>query len=108
MRVAKNLEKRAAEKPMLRSRRCARRRLGKDEVARQRDELAVQIMDEVQSLVSNIRPELIVITGGGAALLRRELVKIHPRLTHHPNPRYANAIGFYRAAVARGRGNAES
>jgi hypothetical protein len=63
-------------------------------------------MDEVQSLLSGIRPDRIVLTGGGAALLRNELFKINPNLTFHPNPRYANAIGFYRAAVARGRQNA--
>jgi hypothetical protein len=73
------------------------------EVARFRAEFAGQIMDEVQSLLSGIRPDRIVMTGGGAALLRTDLSKINPNLTFHPNPRYANAIGFYRAAVARSR-----
>jgi hypothetical protein len=73
------------------------------EVARFRAEFAGQIMDEVQSLLSGIRPDRIVMTGGGAALLRSDLSKINPNLTFHPNPRYANAIGFYRAAVARSR-----
>ncbi len=72
-------------------------------VAQFKTEFAGQIMDEVQSLLSGIRPDRIVMTGGGAALLRNELSKINPNLTFHPNPRYANAIGFYRAAVARSR-----
>ena len=73
------------------------------EVARFKEEFSGQIMDEVQNLLSGIRPDRIVMTGGGAALLRNELSKINPNLTFHPNPRYANAIGFYRAAVARSR-----
>lgn len=76
------------------------------EVARFKTEFAGQIMDEVQSLLSGIRPDRIVMTGGGAALLRNDFSKINPNLTFHPNPRFANAIGFYRAAVARGRQNA--
>ncbi len=76
------------------------------EIARFKTEFAGQIMDEVNSLLSGIRPDRIVMTGGGAALLRNELSKLNPNLTFHPNPRFANAIGFYRAAVARGRQNA--
>ena len=78
------------------------------EVARLKSELTGQIMDEVQSLMANIRPDRIIMTGGGAALLRVDLSKINQHLTYHPNPRMANAIGFYRSAAARSRDHAES
>ncbi len=31
-----------------------------------------------------------------------------PAWPHHPNPRFANAIGFYRAELARSRDGAKS
>jgi hypothetical protein len=79
-----------------------------NEVDRLKAELAGQILDEMQSLLSNLRPDRIIMTGGGAALLRGDLSKINPHLTYHPNPRMANATGFYRSAVARSRERAES
>ncbi len=75
------------------------------EVARLKTDLAGRILDEVGSLLSAVRPNKLIVTGGGAALLRAELLRIKPELTFHPQPRMANAIGFYRACVSKRNGN---
>ncbi len=71
------------------------------EVGRLKAELSGRIMDEVASLLAAVRPDKLIITGGGAKLLSRELLHLNPRLTMHPQPTLANAIGFYRAAVGK-------
>jgi hypothetical protein len=75
------------------------------EVAHLKTDLAGRILDEVGSVLSAIRPNKLIVTGGGAALLRSELLRIKPELTFHPQPRMANAIGFYRACVSKRNGN---
>jgi len=71
-------------------------------VARYKTELAGRIMDEVSSLLSAVRPDKLVVTGGGARLLGPDILRINPQLAIHPQARMANAIGFYRAAKAMG------
>ncbi len=72
-----------------------------EKVAGFKAQLARDIYDEMKSILSNISPDRMLITGGGAILLRDELSSIDKKLTFHENPRFANAIGFYRAAKAR-------
>jgi hypothetical protein len=50
-----------------------------------------------------MRPDRMLITGGGALLLKDDLQNNIRQLTFHPNPRFANAIGFYRAAQIMGQ-----
>ncbi len=66
-------------------------------------QLANDIADEVRSILSNMRPDRMLITGGGGLLLKEELQGNIRQLTFHPNPRFANAIGFYRAAQIAGQ-----
>jgi plasmid segregation protein ParM len=103
---ARNWLVRSCQEPLMIGGRYVRPDMRLD-VERHKSELAGRIMDEVQSLLANLRPDRVIMTGGGAALLRAELVKISPTLTFHPNPRLANAIGFYRSALARSRDHAE-
>ncbi len=69
-----------------------------DRISELKEELAKDISDEIRSILSNMRPDRMLVTGGGALLLKDELVNNIRPLTFHPNPRFANAIGFYRAA----------
>ncbi len=74
-----------------------------NEIAKLRRQLAKDIVDEVRGVLGNIRPDHIVVTGGGALFMRDDLLAADKTLTIHTNPRFANAIGFYRAAIARAR-----
>lgn len=75
-----------------------------NEIAKLKQQLARDIVDDVRGVIGNSRPDHIVVTGGGALFLREELLATEKSLTIHPNPRYANSIGFYRAALAGARG----
>jgi hypothetical protein len=68
-----------------------------------KSQLANDITDEIRSILSNMRPDRMLVTGGGALLLKDELHNNIRQLTFHPNPRFANAIGFYRAAQIMGQ-----
>lgn len=71
------------------------------EISRLKAELARRVMAEVENLLSAVRPDKLILTGGGAAMLKDSLLQIKQDLTFHPNPRMGNAIGFYRAAVGK-------
>jgi plasmid segregation protein ParM len=73
------------------------------EVTKLKRQLALDIVDEVRGVLGNIRPDHIVMTGGGSLFLRDDLIAAEKSLIIHQNPRYANAIGFYRAAIAESR-----
>ncbi len=66
-------------------------------------QLSNDIADEIRSILSNMRPDRMLVTGGGGLLLKEELQDNIRQLTFHPNPRFANAIGFYRAAQIAGQ-----
>jgi hypothetical protein len=61
-------------------------------------QLAKDISDEIKVVLSEIRPDKIMLTGGGALLLQNELLSGSRHFVMHNNPRFANVIGFYRAA----------
>jgi plasmid segregation protein ParM len=61
-------------------------------------QLAKDISDEIKVVLSEIRPDKIMLTGGGALLLQNELLSGNRHFVMHNNPRFANVIGFYRAA----------
>lgn len=71
-----------------------------------REQLAKDIAGEVRSILSGMRPDKMLVTGGGAILLKDDLLKNIRQLSFHPNPRFANAIGFYRAAQIQGNTSA--
>jgi hypothetical protein len=66
--------------------------------AQYKAQIARDISDETQVVLSEIRPDRVVLTGGGALLLRDELLGHNRHSVIHPNPRFSNVIGFYRAA----------
>lgn len=69
-----------------------------EKIAELRAQLALDISDDVKSVLSSLKPDKMLITGGGALLLKDDLTRHMRQIFFHPNPRYANAIGFYRAA----------
>ncbi len=73
------------------------------EIVKLKRQLAHDIVDEVRGTLGNIRPDHIVVTGGGGLFLKDDLLATEKSLTIHPNPRFANSIGFYRAALAGAR-----
>lgn len=68
--------------------------------AQYKSQIAKDITDEIKLVLSEIRPDRILLTGGGALLLRNELLSCNRHFIIHENPRFANVIGFYRAAKA--------
>lgn len=63
-------------------------------------QMARDITDEIKVVLSEIRPDKVLLTGGGALLLRDEILALNRHFLVHQNPRFANVIGFYRAAKA--------
>jgi hypothetical protein len=61
-------------------------------------QLARDINDEVRGFLSEYRPDKVMLTGGGALFLKDELMNVNRHFLIHNNPRFANVIGFYRAA----------
>ena len=49
-------------------------------------------------MLRGIHPDKVMLTGGGALLLQDDILAINRYFLIHPNPRFANVIGFYRAA----------
>ncbi len=68
--------------------------------AQYKAQTAKDITDELKLVLSQIRPERILLTGGGSLLLQSELLSNNSHFVIHQNPRFANVIGFYRAAKA--------
>jgi hypothetical protein len=66
--------------------------------AQYKAQIAKDITDEIKVVLSEIRPDRILLTGGGALLLQNELMNNNSHFVIHQNPRFANVIGFYRAA----------
>jgi len=66
-----------------------------DEIASFKKQRARIILEEVKGALASVKTDLIVITGGGAMLLEKELKAIDGNLLIHKNARFANAIGFY-------------
>jgi hypothetical protein len=63
-----------------------------------KQQMARDITDEIKVVLSDIRPDKVMLTGGGALLLRDEILALNRHFLVHPDPRFANVIGFYRAA----------
>lgn len=61
-------------------------------------QLAKDIADEVRIVLNKIRPDKVMLTGGGALFLKEELMNNNRHFLMHHNPRFANVLGFYRAA----------
>ncbi len=70
-----------------------------NEIRAYKKDLAKEIIHDIKNVLVSIRPDRIIMTGGGALLLRDELVEEEASLVFLPNPRFANAIGFYRASM---------
>ncbi len=66
--------------------------------AQYKAQIARDLSDEIHVTLSDIRPDRVLLTGGGALLLKEELLGSNRHFMVHPNPRYSNVIGFYRAA----------
>jgi hypothetical protein len=63
-------------------------------------QLAKDIADEVRIVLSKIRPDKVMLTGGGSLFLKEELMNNNRNFLLHNNPRFANVIGFHRASKA--------
>jgi len=70
-----------------------------NEIRAYKKDLAKEIIRDTKNILVSIRPDRVIMTGGGALLLRDELVEEDASLVFLPNPRFANAIGFYRASM---------
>ena len=68
------------------------------QAAQYKEQIARDITDEIKVVLSDIRPDRVLLTGGGALLLQSELLNHNRHFVLHKNPRFANVIGFYRAA----------
>jgi len=66
--------------------------------AQYKAQIAKDITDEIKVMLRGIHPDKILLTGGGALLLQNDILAINRHFLMHPNPRFANVIGFYRAA----------
>ena len=66
--------------------------------AQYKSQMAKDLSEEIRVILSTMRPDKVMLTGGGSLFLKEELQSYNRRLTIHPNPRFANVIGFYRAA----------
>ncbi len=65
-----------------------------------KSQMARDISDEVRVFLSKIRPDKVMLTGGGALFMKDELMSSNRNFLIHNNPRFANVLGFYRAAKA--------
>jgi hypothetical protein len=63
-----------------------------------KSQMARDLSDEVRVFLSKIRPDKVMLTGGGALFLKDELMNNNRNFQIHHNPRFANVMGFYRAA----------
>ncbi len=70
-----------------------------NEIKAYKKDLSKEIIGDIKNVLVSIRPDRVIMTGGGALLLRDELIEEDASLVFLPNPRFANAIGFYRASM---------
>lgn len=68
--------------------------------AQYKAQMAKDLSDEIRVVLSTMRPDRVMLTGGGSLFLKEELMSYNRRFAIHPNPRFANVIGFYRAGKA--------
>ncbi len=70
-----------------------------DKIKNWKMELAKNIIDTVKSSLGDLRPPVMLITGGGGLFLNHELRYCQRDIVMHADPRFANAIGFYRGLL---------
>jgi hypothetical protein len=63
-----------------------------------RAQLAKDLAEEIRIVLTKMRPDRVMLTGGGSLFMKDELMNHNRHLMIHNNPRFANVIGFYRAA----------
>lgn len=63
-----------------------------------RAQLARDIVDEIKTILSNVRPSRILVTGGGGLLLKDDLLAYMKHLSFVANARFSNVKGFYISA----------